>query len=183
MSEDKIQRFNTQPLMLELENVINNGVKNILKDFINRYELLEKTHNKIMRLPSVRNEMNIGSYAESETDDDINNAVNVHQLDKTVANGLREEISEIDKKLVKMEKKYDEIGPILEKILNKIESLNDDVKILKQQPKLADKSPIIQPSIVSACENENIQFEIKEDDTKVESEYKESDEEEAKKII
>ncbi len=180
MSEDKIQRFNTQPLMIELENVINNGVKSILKDFINRYELLEKTHNKIMRLPSVRNEMNISSYAESESesDDDINNAVNVEQLDKKVADGLREEMSEIDKKLVKMEKKYDEIGPILEKILNKLQSLNDDVKILKQQPKPADKSPIIQPSIVSACENENIQFEIKEDDTKVESEYKESEEEE-----
>jgi hypothetical protein len=45
-----------KPLVLELETVIKRGIRNMLSSFKERYELLERTHQSIMRLPSVQNE-------------------------------------------------------------------------------------------------------------------------------
>jgi hypothetical protein len=163
MSEEKIDCFNTQPLMSEIENVIRSGVKTILRDFITRYELLEKTHNTIMNLPSVRNEMN-KSLLDDVTQEPSTLVDNVKDMTRVL---VREEISTVEKKLDVIEQKFAAFGPILDKILVKLQSLNEDVKILKQpssvDTKTIEKPGMIQPSIVSACENENIKFEIKEE--------------------
>ena len=168
MSEEKIEGFNTQPLMLEIENVIRSGVKTILKDFMNRYELLEKTHNTIMNLPSVRNEMN-KSVVDDVTEEpstliDKTGISNIKDMTRVL---VREEICVVEKKLDVIEKKFAAFGPILDKILVKLHSLNEDVKIFKQpagaENKTIEQHGMIQPSIVSACENENIKFEIKEE--------------------
>jgi hypothetical protein len=170
MSEEKIEGFNTQPLMLEIENVIRSGVKTILKDFMTRYELLEKTHNTIMNLPSVRNEMNksvveeVGQGCSPKVD--IATISNIKDMTRVL---VREEICVVEKKLDVIEKKFAAFGPILDKIMVKLHSLNEDVKIFKQpagaENKTIEKLGMIQPSIVSACENENIKFEIKEEDS------------------
>ena len=142
-----LESFNTQPLMIEIEGVITRGVKTILNDFMSRYELLERTHNKIMELPSVRNELNRSSPDGEHHAEKIgisNKSINSIIKD-TTRNYVREEIGEIEKKL--------------DKILNKIHLLDQEVMALKQVP--TDKH-VIKPSIVSACENENIQVEIKE---------------------
>lgn len=169
MSEEKIEGFNTQPLMLEIENVIRSGVKTILKDFMTRYELLEKTHNTIMNLPSVRNEMNksvveeVGQGCSPKVD--IATISNIKDMTRVL---VREEICIVEKKLDVIEKKFAAFGPILDKIMVKLHSLNEDVKIFKQpagaENKTIEKLGMFQPSIVSACENENIKFEIKEED-------------------
>ncbi len=170
MSEEKIEGFNTQPLMLEIENVIRSGVKTILKDFMTRYELLEKTHNTIMNLPSVRNEMNKSVVEEGgqgcSPKVDIATISNIKDMTRVL---VREEICVVEKKLDVIEKKFAAFGPILDKIMVKLHSLNEDVKIFKQpagaENKTIEKLGMIQPSIVSACENENIKFEIKEEDS------------------
>ena len=172
MSE-KLESFNTQPLMTEIEGVIARGVKTILKDFMIRYELLEKTHNTIMNLPSVRNELNKSVDAEKiVTGDDSDKGIN--SINDTTRDYVREEMGGIEKKL--------------DSILNKIHLLDQEVKALKQvsqnENKCAEKI-VIKPSIVSACENENIQVEIKEheeeeeetDDKGVEEEEEEEEEE------
>jgi hypothetical protein len=170
MSEEKIEGFNTQPLMLEIENVIRSGVKTILRDFMTRYELLEKTHNTIMNLPSVRNEMNkcvVVEEGEQASSPKVDTATisNVKDMTRVL---VREEICVVEKKLDVIEKKFAAFGPILDKIMAKLHSLNEDVKIFKQsagaENKTIEKLGMIQPSIVSACENENIKFEIKEED-------------------
>ena len=165
----KIESFNVEPLMIEIEGVITMGVKTILKDFMNRYELLEKTHTKIMDLPSVRNELNKSPYNESDgnihTEKLLSDKPNtLDESDKlmetiikdTTRNYVREEICEIEKKL--------------DKILTKIHLLDQQVKTLTQTQtqtqcdnNFTDKI-VIKPSIVSACENENIQVEIKENE-------------------
>ena len=131
MSEEKIDCFNTQPLMSEIENVIRSGVKTILRDFMTRYELLEKTHNTIMNLPSVRNEMN-KSLLDEVTEEpstliDKTGISNIKDMTRVL---VREEISTVEKKLDVIEKKFAAFGPILDKILVKLNSLNEDVKIL-----------------------------------------------------
>ena len=105
MSETKIDSFNTKPLVLEIENVIKNGLKNILKDFMNRYNLLEKTHQKIMRLPSVKNELNIGGgivVDDSDSDDEFSTPFSEDQLVSCA-----QDIYAVESKLDQLEKKYD----------------------------------------------------------------------------
>lgn len=168
MSEYTIESFNTEPLLLEIENVIKSGLNTILKDFKCRYELLEKTHNKIMNLPSVKNELNQCVNSDSDEEESIvkNDDNIISDVKKFTSELVRDQICGLEGKLGQLEKKYDAVLPILDKILNKLHVLNDDVKILKQQP-IENKcvetpSPVIKASIVSACENENIKFEIKE---------------------
>jgi hypothetical protein len=165
MSE-KLESFNTQPLMTEIEGVIARGVKTILKDFMIRYELLEKTHNTIMNLPSVRNELNKSTDTEKiVTGDESDKGMN--SINDTTRDYVREEMGGIEKKL--------------DSILNKIYLLDQEVKALKQvsqnDNKCAEKI-VIKPSIVSACENENIQVEIKEHEEEEEEEMDDKGEEE-----
>ena len=51
-------KFNTDSLLDDLNKVIQNGVNNLLNDYIANYKLYEETHNCIMNLPSVRREIN-----------------------------------------------------------------------------------------------------------------------------
>jgi len=49
-------KFNTELLMNDVNNVIQNGINNLLSDFITNYKLYEETHNCIMNLPSIKRE-------------------------------------------------------------------------------------------------------------------------------
>ena len=50
--------FDTESLMRELNSVLNAGLSKMLEKYVDRYNLLENTHQQIMNLPSVRFEMN-----------------------------------------------------------------------------------------------------------------------------
>jgi hypothetical protein len=50
-------QYDLTPLMAEIESVIKEGVHKIVKKQLKRNRLLEKTHRKIMELPSVLNEL------------------------------------------------------------------------------------------------------------------------------
>jgi hypothetical protein len=176
MTESKIDSFNIEPLVFEIENVIKNGLKVMLKDYIVRHDLLEKTHKQIMKLPSVMNEINKGRESDSESDvepeEDKSMFISITDMTRDL---VKKEISHVESKLDRIEKKYESISPLISKILDKLESINDEVKVLKENPRDNVKivqmhhenpyvSNIIKPSIVSACENENIKFEIDEND-------------------
>jgi hypothetical protein len=49
--------FNTAPLLNDLNKVIQNGLNNLLSNYIENYKLYEETHNCIMNLPSVKREI------------------------------------------------------------------------------------------------------------------------------
>jgi hypothetical protein len=51
------QLFNTDPLLNHLNKVIQNGLNNLLSNYIENYKLYEETHNCIMNLPSVKREI------------------------------------------------------------------------------------------------------------------------------
>ena len=51
------QLFNTDPLLNDLNNVIQNGLNKLLNNYITNYKLYEETHNCIMNLPSVKREI------------------------------------------------------------------------------------------------------------------------------
>ena len=189
MTESKIESFNIEPLVFEIQNVIKNGLKVLLKDYIDRHDLLEKTHKQIMKLPSVMNEINKGGDSDSESDlepgDDKSIFISISDMTRDL---VKKEMSYVESKLDRIEKKYESISPLISKILDKLESINAEVKVLKETPRDNIKivqmdheksyiSNIIKPSIVSACENENIKFEIEENDDEEEEDEEEDDEE------
>ena len=49
-------KFNIDLLMNDVNNVIQNGINNLLSDFTTNYKLYEETHNCIMNLPSIKRE-------------------------------------------------------------------------------------------------------------------------------
>ena len=61
MSNNSSYGFTTDAneLVKEMGVVMNEGIVKILNKFMNRYEMLERTHQEIMRLPSVLNELNM----------------------------------------------------------------------------------------------------------------------------
>ena len=191
MTESKIDSFNIEPLVFEIENVIKNGLKVLLKDYIDRHYLLEKTHKQIMKLPSVMNEINKGGDSESDSDSDVEPGedktifVSISDMTRDL---VKKEMSYVESKLDRIEKKYESISPLISKILDKLESINAEVKVLKEKPRDNIKivqmdheksyiSNIIKPSIVSACENENIKFEIEENDDDEEEEEEDDNDE------
>jgi hypothetical protein len=165
MTTNKKDNFNTEPLVLEIENVLKNGLNKILNDYIYRYDLLEKTHQQIMRLPSVLNELNINpnSYSENEIKD---------RCESTKKYNIAPEFSIINNKISIIEQKYESVSYTLDIILQKLDTLNADIKMIKEtktvefKPLVSDQknNTFIKPSIVSACENENIKFEINDSD-------------------
>ena len=166
--------YNTQPLLKEIENVIKNGLDKMLSKILQRYNLLEKTHNQLMNLPSIKEaigkdyEQDSSSECESETESNLKSL----EFDNIVScqTTMKFDILNIESKLDKLEKKYAGLYPMLDKILDKIETLNNDVQKMKSNPitsatTVAATSTSVEPTIVSACQNENIKFEIKEEDT------------------
>ena len=192
MTESKIESFNIEPLVFEIQNVIKNGLKVLLKDYIDRHDLLEKTHKQIMKLPSVMNEINKGGNSDSDSESDLEPGedksifINISDMTRDL---VKKEMSYVESKLDRIEKKYESISPLISKILDKLESINAEVKVLKETPRDNIKivqmdheksyiSNIIKPSIVSACENENIKFEIDENDEDDEDDEEEDDDKE-----
>jgi hypothetical protein len=124
-----------------------------------------------MRLPSVLNELNINpnSYSENELTDrceSTKKSINIYP-----------EFSIINNKISIIEQKYENVSYTLDRILQKLDTLNADIKMIKEtkpvDPKPVDPKQVvsdqknntfIKPSIVSACENENIKFEINDSD-------------------
>ena len=51
--------FDIQPIMTEVEKVIHCGLNKLLVNYIERHELLEKTHQQLLQLPSIIEEFQL----------------------------------------------------------------------------------------------------------------------------
>ena len=161
--------YNTQPLLNEIENVIKNGLDKMLSKILQRYDLLEKTHNQLMNLPSIKEaigkDYQQDSSSESESESEAESNLKSLEFDNIVScqTTMKFYVLNIESKLDKLEKKYAGLYPMLDKILDKIETLNNDVQKMKSTPiaaatTVATISSSVEPTIVTACENENITF-------------------------
>jgi hypothetical protein len=168
MTDNKTDNFNIRPLVSEIENVIKNGLNIILKDYVARCESLENTHSKIL---SVLNELNKDEsqiYTEKnyteKTQEDVSMFISIKDITQEL---VTEEVKHIENKLDKLEKQFNSIIDILDKMFNNVKSLNEDVKLLKMHPSVTEESVknICKPPIVSVIENENIKLEINEDES------------------
>jgi len=181
--------FNINDIMYDVEKVIQQGLNKLLVNYIERHELLEKTHQQLIQLPSIAEEFNrINCVNRSAIDYSINNTKISDNLDfinikDITENIVRDQVTSLENKLHKIEKTYEGIIPILDKLMSKITNLNEEIKEMKynnnniknELPILTDT--IIKSSIVKTSENENIEIYIKEN-----KEEKLEDEEEQEEV-
>ena len=135
MSEQgKIYEFDADEMVQEMQFVMRKGLSKVLKDFIDRHELLEKTHKQIMQLPSVLNEIN---------------------------KDVSKDIDLLHDKIAKMEDKF---GSSINQILELFKVMNREFVTLKNDlsKQTTHVKPQLKSSIVAACENENIKMEVEE---------------------
>jgi hypothetical protein len=157
--------FNTDIILNEIDLVIKKGLNQILKDYMTRYSMLEKTHKQIMNLPSVLHELNKNTDEEScdvqQKCEDIPMFVSITDMTKEL---IRENMVNVESKMTELDKKYDLIFTILNKIFMRIDDLNEDVKCIKKQP---NEVKVIKYNDSNYEKNidkkENIKLEINED--------------------
>jgi hypothetical protein len=164
MNETKTTHlFNIKPIICDVEKVIQDGINKILANHMDRYNLLEKTHQQIMRLPSIRQELNKNLY-DSDYETDIDSDKYLSSTNKNIKGS----INFLENRLDKLENKYDTIIPVLDKILNKITKLSQDINELQNINKnILDvdtfhKVNIQKSSVIKTSENENIEINVEE---------------------
>jgi len=162
--------FDIQPIMTEVEKVIQCGLNKLLVNYIERHELLEKTHQQLLQLPSIIEEFQ------------LYNRKTTNLTKETATNSLQIYDSHLEERLVKVEKRLDAVIPILDKLLSKITHLNDDIQDMRNEKEQttsqfqvnnAEKS-----SVVKTSENENIEIHI-EENVETEEEEEQAVEEQA----
>ena len=168
-----ITRFNTEEIAMEVDKVIKKGLDKLLGDHLYRYELLEKTHEAIMNLPSIRNHLNQSPYEYTPYD---------FVKEYNSRNKLNVDTNELDIKY----------GALLEKLITRIDNLTDEINKLKCksvkdvvdlttdeiQIKLEYPIKIEQVHKVIHIEKENIRLEFEEtvdDDLEKVNDFKEED--------
>ena len=171
MAESKNNEFNTEELVSEINNVINKGLRTILKDYINRYDLLETTHQQIMNLPSVLNELK-----RSPTEKIIETEQEQQELEteSVVYKNVSNNIEQLNDRMEKLEKKLSSCIFAIDCMIKNFQDLNRTVINQTKQ----EESKEIKSTIVAACENENIKVEFKETEVVENKEEEEQEEEE-----
>lgn len=102
-----------QQMVKEIENIIKNNINSVLKNHMDRFNMLEETHLQIMRLPSVLNELNRNVAPAVISNNLIHNKI---------------EMETVEKRLMNLEMRNDAIMQGLEKIIAKVDALNEDVR-------------------------------------------------------
>jgi hypothetical protein len=143
MVEPIINGLKMDELFNEITNVIKNHFTKNMSEFMKRYQLLEQTHQQLIKLPSIACELQ-------------HDNLNAHNItNKLEDNNIDEFILKLAEKLGEIcGNQMSEIAPVLNKILDYVDKKN------LEEPK---KEDIVKASITTACENENIKIIIKEE--------------------
>ena len=170
MNQNNNFKFNTDPILNEIDLIMKRGINEILKDFMDRFNLLENTHRQIMLLPSVLSELNKKNDSDSEDSyiDDKPIFVSIAEMTKNL---VRDEINVVEKNLKQLESKYDSLIPLLDKVMTTIETFNE--KLNKIENIQLKHVPNIEcnVSIEKIDFKENIKLEIAEDENENEEHY------------
>jgi hypothetical protein len=163
MYKNKIaSKFNTEPILSEIDKVIKNGLSELLSQHLDRYYLLERTHEAIMNLPSVleANKYNNTEKIETQTqprqieeyEEKYKNILFKNELLVTEINCLKDEVNTLRNQLNELKNKTgkDTIDLTVDQVVIKIEHV----------------------------EKENIKLEIEEDEQVQEEEEQEEEEQE-----
>ena len=169
--------FDTTTLLVELNVVLNKGVKNILKDFMKRYELLEETHSAILNLP------NIKGYIDNTNDFDEKNISEINSelgLDLCEINNLDDVVFEKQDNI-----SYDEFinfqkstNNVIDLLISQIDVLKNEIRDLKDSSKKNSTFEKQNIKLIIEEEEEVEEEEVEEEEVEEEVEEEEEEEEE-----
>ena len=209
MQETKNEHlFDIKDIMSDVEKVIQHGLNKLLVNYIERHELLEKTHQQLIQLPSIAEELNKRTPKEHVNECSLYN--DTHSKDST-QNIVRDQFIKFENKLNEIENRYNKIMPILDNFKDMVTKLSIGLQVITEtinnnknnniefkQPISTEQisteqistqqisTDIIRKStIVTSSENENIEIHIKEskpvEEETVEEKAEEAEEEVKKK--
>jgi hypothetical protein len=117
--ENKEPLFNTKSLLEKLNNVLESGIKDLLKDFIDSYTLLEEKHKQILALltsSSYNQHLLSPSTSQYNYDEELNYKKNVNFVltDMTnIISELKQEIRDLKNAQKKQEQQEPEVVNII----------------------------------------------------------------------
>ena len=157
MEKNKVPNFNTLPLLNEIESVLNNGISNILNDFSERYNLLEKTQSKILKLLKANKNLNYKSDSEDSDDASVCNEVNNNNEEEEEEVPIFVSMKDLTEELVKneishyqnkMENKFnkfvDDNHLIIHKLIDQVDSLKQEILKLPHTSQKIQESKVTQ---------------------------------------
>lgn len=152
--------INTQPLLHELNNIINMSIQNKLNDLLERNNLLEETHQKLVSLPSVK------TYFESKV------VVNECKTSCDVGMNNNELLCSIEERM----------NSYFDKLMYEISELKNEIKNLKENKKDNEKENIkleIEEVVCQETKSTHLEEELEAVEEEIEElEQEEEDEEE-----
>ena len=169
--------FNTEPILSEIDNIVKDGLTKLLGQYLNRYQLLERTHEAIMNLPSVL--------------DELSNRTVSYNFPPLIGGRQNEKNEMIEKDLQAMISANENLLARVDILSKENEELTYELRELKKQlfkdtidlsfdevhVKVETLVPVKHVTIDSV-EKENIRLEIEENDVPEDEEDEDADEEE-----
>ena len=174
-----ITRLNTEEIASEVNNVIKKGLDKLLGDHLYRYELLEKTHDAIMNLPSVRNHLNLQPLSQYNPETKVDNVkydqilekllkrideltFEVNQLKQTRKNDCTDIKVEDDLIVVKLEQRENIRLEIEEEASEASEA--DDASLEADEEEEESLASLEEESVLSKTESLEDAIEVEEDE-------------------
>ena len=135
MTENKYTNFNTEPMLNKINTILKNEVDVLLSDFMDRHDLLEKTHIQIMNLPSVKYELNrANTHDVCVSDiccDKPPDATIFENIQSMTVKIVKNEVKTFEDKLANIEGKINSLYALINRVIETREVINlcCDVKI------------------------------------------------------
>ena len=129
--------FDTQTLLKEINVIINNGVQDIVKNYMKRYELLEQTHDTLVNLPIVKQYYISDNSDKSDTSSSLSFVpIKVEKIEKNEEYVTRSEnkqfMNTIDEKINTL---LQQNNDLFNKLLSQLSDLKSEIHVLKQDKK------------------------------------------------
>lgn len=192
--------FNTEELLNNLNIIIQSSLNILIKDFVEKYKIYEETHKGVLNLPSVKKlltiynkEVNVISDSESESENNEEPPIFV-SIKEMTEDLVEEKIKFFEQTMINSFQVFTSTNSMIsQKMLSHIETLNNEIKDLKQtiqnmKPPMIDLThepeelqvqmvikhikQIVDEVIIKEeiCEKENIVLQIVEEESESDEE-------------
>jgi hypothetical protein len=151
--------FNTEPILNDIDNIVKDGLTKLLGQYLNRYELLERTHQAIMNLPSVVHELANRTESNNFLSPVIEEKQNEKDLQAMIS-ANENLLARVDILSKENEELTNELRELKKQLFHHTTDLSFDEVQIKVEPGLT----------VDSVEKENIKLEIEEQDVQDEEE-------------
>ena len=167
-----ITRLNTEEIAMEVNNVIKKGLDKLLGDHLYRYELLEKTHDAIMNLPSVRNHLNLQPIPSQQYNPETNvDDVKYSQMIEKLLKRIDELTFEVNQLKQTYKKESTDIRMDDEVKVVKLEQ-RENIRLEIEEEEADEASEVDDLTVASSCEAEEEEEEAVASSCEAEEEEK-----------